>query len=148
MSILRIVSFGSAILTDPTYTSIGPETWSSIEQSVGIICACLPTLRPLFRRLYGPSGISSDGATSAPDSQNQFSRSCQTLPIGEESSVVGFAPSSSRQQHKRRSSSLQLDEFQATDLSPTSNETGGRPVSQSTQISGINRPVSMARSFG
>jgi hypothetical protein len=27
--------------------------WSSIEQSVAILCGCLPTLRPLFRRLYG-----------------------------------------------------------------------------------------------
>lgn len=55
MSILRIVTFDSANITDATYTSIDSATWSSVEQSVAIICACLPTLRPLFRQLYGGS---------------------------------------------------------------------------------------------
>ncbi|KAJ6178544.1 hypothetical protein N7519_009005 [Penicillium mononematosum] len=147
VSILRIVSFESAALNDPTFTSVGPETWSSVEQSVGIMCACLPTLRPLFRRLYGPPRTPSERVSSAPDSQNKTSRSSRMSTVDGESSIVGFAPSSSRQQHERRSSSLQLDEFQGTYRSPTSDETRDRPISQSTQISGINKPVSTAGSF-
>lgn len=45
-------------MDNPTYVSVIPSTWSSIEQSVGIICACLPTLRPLVRLLYYSSANS------------------------------------------------------------------------------------------
>ncbi|KAJ5520418.1 hypothetical protein N7463_000871 [Penicillium fimorum] len=76
ISILRIVSFELAVISDPTYTSISPATWSSAEQSVGIICACLPTLRPLFRRLYGSSrAATSIDNSSASDSQDRSSLS-------------------------------------------------------------------------
>ncbi|BCS22383.1 uncharacterized protein APUU_30608S [Aspergillus puulaauensis] len=52
VSLLRIVSFDAADRRDPTYTQIPSSTWSSVEQGTGIVCACLPTLRPL-RRLCG-----------------------------------------------------------------------------------------------
>ncbi|OQE18778.1 hypothetical protein PENFLA_c020G01594 [Penicillium flavigenum] len=90
---------------------------------------CLSSkLRPLFRRLYGSSRTSSDRVSSAPDSHNQSSRSSRMSPV-DESSFVGFAPPSLRQQRKRRSSSLQLDEFQGTYRIPTSGETCERAVS-------------------
>ncbi|KAJ5651920.1 hypothetical protein N7507_009346 [Penicillium longicatenatum] len=53
ISVLRVTSFDYDTLGYSTYKNIEPATWSSIEQSVGIICACLPTLRPLFRWLSG-----------------------------------------------------------------------------------------------
>ncbi|OJJ48464.1 hypothetical protein ASPZODRAFT_130497 [Penicilliopsis zonata CBS 506.65] len=34
--------------TDPTYDNVGAAIWSAIECNTGIICACLPTLRPLI----------------------------------------------------------------------------------------------------
>lgn len=37
--------------------------WSSIEPSLGIVSACLPTLRPLVRYLF-PSGFGSSKKTS------------------------------------------------------------------------------------
>ncbi|KAJ5668492.1 uncharacterized protein N7477_007062, partial [Penicillium maclennaniae] len=52
-SILRVTSFDFHTFDDPTYVNAMPSTWSSIEQSVGIICACLPTLRPLLRSWSG-----------------------------------------------------------------------------------------------
>lgn len=58
VSVLRITSFDFNTLDNPTYVSVVPSTWSSIEQSVGIICACLPTLRPLLRWLTGSSASS------------------------------------------------------------------------------------------
>lgn len=53
MSIPRVTSLNYDTLGYSSYKNIEPATWSSIEQSVGIICACLPTLRPLFRWLSG-----------------------------------------------------------------------------------------------
>ncbi|KAL2854877.1 hypothetical protein BJY01DRAFT_243527 [Aspergillus pseudoustus] len=47
VSLLRIVSFSRSNRSDPTFTQIDSSTWSSVEQGVGIVCACLPTLRPL-----------------------------------------------------------------------------------------------------
>ena len=55
VSVLRITSFDFNSLDNVTYVSVVPSTWSSIEQSVGNICACLPTLRPLLRWLSGSS---------------------------------------------------------------------------------------------
>ncbi|KAJ5909579.1 hypothetical protein N7504_004222 [Penicillium tannophilum] len=53
VSVLRVTSFKYDSLGYSSYKNIEPSTWSSVEQSVGIICACLPTLRPLFRWLSG-----------------------------------------------------------------------------------------------
>ncbi|KAJ5197853.1 uncharacterized protein N7498_006970 [Penicillium cinerascens] len=58
-SILRITSFNFPNLEDQSYVATDSSTWSSIEQSVGIICACLPTLRPLFRAWCGSSKMDS-----------------------------------------------------------------------------------------
>ncbi|TKA79218.1 hypothetical protein B0A55_03966 [Friedmanniomyces simplex] len=44
----RIAQFQKSRQTDPTYTTAGSIMWSIIEQTIGLDCACLPTLRPLF----------------------------------------------------------------------------------------------------
>jgi hypothetical protein len=92
VSVLRITSFGFSTLDNVTYVSVIPSTWSSIEQSVGIICACLPTLRPLLRLLYGSSvnsirkrdSASSNfpprGPLSGKQSQNDEENSLDSLP--------------------------------------------------------------------
>lgn len=36
--------------SDPTYDNPPAATWSSVETNVGIICSCLPLLRPLVVR--------------------------------------------------------------------------------------------------
>ncbi|OQE37327.1 hypothetical protein PENCOP_c010G03362 [Penicillium coprophilum] len=145
VSIIRIVSFESAVLADPTYTSIGPATWSSVEQSVGIICACLPTLRPLFRRLYGSSRVASSRSTSpALGSQDRSSLSGRMSQGDEETRIIGFG---SPQHYKRRTSSHGLDGTRPY-RSPTFDETQERPDSQVSQTDGMNRPVSATRSFG
>jgi hypothetical protein len=51
VSILRLQSLVSiSNSTDPTYDNPAAATWSSVEINVGIICSCLPLLRPLFNR--------------------------------------------------------------------------------------------------
>lgn len=50
--------FGSSI--DPTWDNVDTQIWSVIEVGVAVICACLPTLRPLlglfFPRVFGTMG--------------------------------------------------------------------------------------------
>ncbi|KAH7067024.1 hypothetical protein BKA63DRAFT_425415 [Paraphoma chrysanthemicola] len=60
VSILRLHSLYLASITkDPTYENVGVANWSCIELNTAILCACLPTLRPLIVRLFPsllPSG--------------------------------------------------------------------------------------------
>jgi hypothetical protein len=71
--------------------------WSSIEQSVAILCGCLPTLRPLFRRLYGStdrdhSQTSDSHARSAPIHLSRLrTTTTTTTRSANGSSQVGFA---------------------------------------------------------
>jgi hypothetical protein len=44
--------------SDPTYDNPPAATWSSVETNVGIICSCLPLLRPLVVR-WLPDSLSS-----------------------------------------------------------------------------------------
>ncbi|KAJ5769392.1 hypothetical protein N7520_003951 [Penicillium odoratum] len=85
VSIFRVISFDYDNLGDGTYKTIGPSTWSSIEQSVGIICACLPTMRPLFRWLSGSfkkDTIKRDSTLSIFPKQTILS--CRAGPMDEE----------------------------------------------------------------
>ncbi|KAJ5247971.1 hypothetical protein N7489_002686, partial [Penicillium chrysogenum] len=64
----------------------------------------LPTWYQCLHRLSSPQHRTS----SAPDSQSQSLRSIRISHVNEESSITGFVPSSSRQQHKPRSSKKPL----------------------------------------
>jgi hypothetical protein len=51
VSILRLQSLVAiSNSSDPTYDNPPAATWSSVEINVGIICSCLPLLRPLLTR--------------------------------------------------------------------------------------------------
>ncbi|KAH8650979.1 hypothetical protein BGZ60DRAFT_334095, partial [Tricladium varicosporioides] len=57
ISVLRLRSiYVISVSTDATWDNVGAATWSTVEVNVGIICACLPTLKPLilwiFPRLF------------------------------------------------------------------------------------------------
>ncbi|KAJ5124406.1 uncharacterized protein N7515_008231, partial [Penicillium bovifimosum] len=141
VSIVRVVHFNVANFGDPTYSSLSPATWSSVEQSTGIVCACLPTFRPLFRTLYGPSrskASSVRGNGSISDSQDRDSFRRSMSQCDEDSSIVRF----SSQQGMRGASAHRLDTIQNVGHSPTSGyQDDERPGSQSSQT---NRPVSAA----
>ena len=69
-------------MTDVTYSLVDTYVWSSVETrwvylgtisknpkthavySVGVICACLPTLRPLFTKLFPKGGFETRIATA------------------------------------------------------------------------------------
>ncbi|KKA20690.1 hypothetical protein T310_5272 [Rasamsonia emersonii CBS 393.64] len=70
-SIIRLVSLKViADSSDPTYDNVGAATWSSIECNTGIICACLPTLRPLISRILPRFLSSLSGSRSQSKSQS------------------------------------------------------------------------------
>ncbi|KAL4947390.1 hypothetical protein BDW69DRAFT_178501 [Aspergillus filifer] len=91
VSLLRIISFDTNDRTDPTYTQIPSSMWSSVEQGTGIVCACLPTLRPL-RRLFGrryrqdsgKTGSSDHGPPSPISDSNSFSKQSSGIPGAEQ----------------------------------------------------------------
>lgn len=109
VSILRIVAFDSSNQDDPTYTTINTAMWSSVEQSLGIICACLPTLRPLFRQLYDASQYSLDKGSGS-HSNTQFTpiRLSRFEPPGNaDDSTVSFARMATNGTRSRASSTPQ-----------------------------------------
>ncbi|KAF2874427.1 hypothetical protein BDV95DRAFT_566165 [Massariosphaeria phaeospora] len=67
VSIIRLQSLVAISKSfDPTYDNPPAATWSSVEINVGIICSCLPCLRPLIARCL-PGVFSHDYSTqSAP----------------------------------------------------------------------------------
>jgi hypothetical protein len=38
--------------TDLTYDNVGAATWSSAELNVGIMCACIPAMRPVISLIF------------------------------------------------------------------------------------------------
>ena len=74
-SVMRIISYSPSHLKDNTYWGVGSMTWSGVEQGIGIVCACLPTLRPLLSYIY-PKGIKSSKAHEGSSiDMNNFRRS-------------------------------------------------------------------------
>jgi hypothetical protein len=52
ISIVRLFTLRSAInTTDPTWDNVPTSYWTIIELNSGILCASLPTLRPLIRKV-------------------------------------------------------------------------------------------------
>lgn len=64
ISIIRIRTLRVAAETqDPTWDNVDAATWSFLELTIGVLAACLPTLRPIFvkimPRLFGNSTAAS-----------------------------------------------------------------------------------------
>ena len=47
LAIVRLVTLVYMDVDDMTWDYFSPIVWSTCEQSIGIICVCLPTLGPL-----------------------------------------------------------------------------------------------------
>ncbi|PSN69649.1 hypothetical protein BS50DRAFT_446823, partial [Corynespora cassiicola Philippines] len=60
ISIVRLTTLYRGLNTKDQYWDNAPTAyWSVVELNTGIICACLPTLRPLVRKMYSRSQASS-----------------------------------------------------------------------------------------
>lgn len=52
ISLVRLTTLHQGIhTTDPFWDNVPAAYWSVVELNCGILCACLPTLRPLFQKL-------------------------------------------------------------------------------------------------
>lgn len=52
ISLVRLTTLHKGIhTTDPFWDNVPAAYWSVVELNCGILCACLPTLRPLFNKL-------------------------------------------------------------------------------------------------
>ncbi|KAH8878721.1 hypothetical protein GQ53DRAFT_673593, partial [Thozetella sp. PMI_491] len=60
ISVYRFFTLHSAVYsTDPSWENIGAAIWSSVELNTAIMCASLPTLRPLVAKWLPGSGLES-----------------------------------------------------------------------------------------
>ena len=64
--------------------------WSTVEQSIGIICACLPTLRPLFGKLFANSTSGGNGATTVDARYGHSRRNIAPIALGHLGSKGGM----------------------------------------------------------
>ncbi|PWY89877.1 hypothetical protein BO70DRAFT_384888 [Aspergillus heteromorphus CBS 117.55] len=84
-SAIRIYYFTFITDVDVTWNLGNVFIWSSIEPSIGIVCACLPVLQPLFRTIINRAGAgpgpkpppnpktnASKGVRFAPDLMSKF----------------------------------------------------------------------------
>ena len=53
ISIIRMIKASSVSETDITWNFVPLTIWSMLEMSIGIICPCLVTLRPILRSIFG-----------------------------------------------------------------------------------------------
>ena len=96
-SIVRVVAFNQVDESDITYTIVTASVWTTIEQTMGIICACLPTIRPLFSRLLShiknKSSKGTDNSSDARSDAIQLStyNPRPTLRPSTDSMTAGFA---------------------------------------------------------
>lgn len=124
---------------DFAWDNVQAITWSSIEINVGIICACLPTLRPLIRSCF-PRLL----ASSTSRQVSQFPPSAQPLVnpdrehAGEEKPSIDSSRNpevrvplkeeNEKQGNRRLSRGLQDFELEVLSLSTRSTSRGVTPA--------------------
>ncbi|KAF2468559.1 uncharacterized protein BDR25DRAFT_335393 [Lindgomyces ingoldianus] len=154
VSILRLQSLVAiSNSSDPTFDNPPAASWSSVETNVGIICSCLPCLRPLMARYF--PGIFSSKFKSGPNSSRMFGRSLYGRQSAGPSTVLGgielkgskdSRPSSDVGNHDNRDDRIQVvTEFHVrvedkNDRYSNSGEKGIRTDrGSSTEISNVSR---------
>ncbi|KAL8679707.1 MAG: hypothetical protein Q9186_004025 [Xanthomendoza sp. 1 TL-2023] len=78
VSIYRTTIIGKLSLADASWSDIDPCVWSAVEVCVGIVSACLPTLRPLWTAVSRPQTIFSTLKRKAYVSRPGFSEGRKT----------------------------------------------------------------------
>lgn len=94
-SVIRVIAFNQVNFNDITYTMVDISIWSTVESSIGIICACLITYRPLIGRLrstysgnitdHGTPGVDASKSVEMPNRRSKVSHGSS------DASTAGFA---------------------------------------------------------
>lgn len=99
VSMIRLVVFSKVNMEDVTWNSTAVTLWSAVEPCAGIVCACVPSLRPLltitFRTLLHvrlPTSMvaAADAKSSRPDS------GASTMPWIRQDVESGIPPDESK----------------------------------------------------
>ena len=118
ISIVRLFTLRSAIDTvDPTWDNVPTSYWTVVELNCGILCACLPTLRPLLRKLFpmadpseprsGKGTLSTIGEKYArPRVQGPYTLAMETKAGGSEEELRGEYREGEYARHAGRMSRL------------------------------------------
>ncbi len=106
ISIIRLFTLASATnTTDPTWDNVPTSWWSVVELNCGILCASLPTLRPLLRSVTGeltrdsvtsPSHQQKSSEHSTSDTRNLTSYALHEIEAGGSQEVLKEHASCSR----------------------------------------------------
>jgi len=63
---MRIMQYAARLrTTDTSWTGVGSACWCVVEIHCGILCSCLATLRPLFRKVFPWLGRSTANSNNA-----------------------------------------------------------------------------------
>lgn len=106
--------------SDFTYANIGPAGWSLGEICAGIVCACLPTLRPLLFRVVPvkrslPRLKFSRYTIRSDDKQKLSSRASSTEERGSDGSVDSYAMETSKSTHLSRNDDSRVEAAESTE---------------------------------
>ena len=120
VSILRLHGlYASTISQDLTYDNATAVTWSTVEFNVGIMCACIPTLRPLIKTVFPQLISTTRGGTT---SSNPFPPSSQ-----------------SRAYYQRNDSTFELSRTAVGEMNaPDENSSGKISFDTATKEAGIH----------
>ncbi|KAF2676841.1 hypothetical protein K458DRAFT_320974 [Lentithecium fluviatile CBS 122367] len=64
VSIIRANYVSSVSFTNGTWNNAFGAVWSIVETCLAIVCACLPTLKPLYERAFGKGGSDTKGSSA------------------------------------------------------------------------------------
>ncbi|KAJ5942015.1 hypothetical protein N7516_002183 [Penicillium verrucosum] len=88
-SVMRVVTLNIFENNDISYSIMEAATWTFVEPCVGIICACLPTMRPLLRALCCSFSWSTGDSKDAPVGNNHRMQRISTSPKNANDEVWG-----------------------------------------------------------
>ncbi|KAH7394680.1 hypothetical protein BKA66DRAFT_523153 [Pyrenochaeta sp. MPI-SDFR-AT-0127] len=81
-SIYRFTTIVEINLSDTTWTLAKSSMWSVVEVACGVICACLPTLRPLMVKISYQFGSLTNSKAAHSDSNNRSRAPTELVTIG------------------------------------------------------------------
>ena len=82
ISLFRLKAIIDWSMQDGPYTNRMVAIWTCLESTLGIICACIVVMRPLFRRIF-PDRLKISKVTKKPNTDpSKLSRSKPTLMFG------------------------------------------------------------------
>ncbi|MCJ1235614.1 hypothetical protein MMC14_003585 [Varicellaria rhodocarpa] len=144
VSIIRLVYVATQNQKDPNLTqqSVNDITWTTVEVYVAVICACLPTLRPIILK-----GTSAYNSLASKASRSSNSR----IPAGPSSS--SSKTSSNRRKYwfgsgggaSKNSSTTNASDFERLHDSPSSSAHNNQHEMMSKPVNGQWRQISSPR---